>query len=206
MNWTPPLLMDLRNEWASVGLVATQYVPSLPGKLVYTEVNFWMDGNSSASLLTSADGVARRISQPNLVVYHPIQVTSPGNQTMTIDLSAYLRDTLSSLGLGVQQSQPPVISYIYLNVEGYNFRWNGTLWSFYVLTPDLGESGGSGWNMTDSILTVVAVSVSLSVAVWAALSKIRPALARKGSGLQACLAESDWRDAYRAFPLWLSGF
>lgn len=135
LNWKPPIVMDPDNSWGAIGIAVTQYVPSAPNKLVYTVVNFWMDGNSSSHVRLSADGVERQVVQPNIVAYHPAQVAGDGNETITLRMSPYLEDTLRVLGLETNQSQPPVIPYIYLNVEGYNFGWNTTLWAFKVMTP-----------------------------------------------------------------------
>ncbi len=136
LDWKPPVLMRANNEWGAIGIAITQFVPDALGNLVYSLVNFWMDGNSSSTIISSTDGNARRIVQPNLVVYHPIQITGTGNETINVNISPYLEDTLRVLGFQ-RQSHPPVISYVYLNVEGYNFAWNTTLWSFKVITqPD----------------------------------------------------------------------
>jgi hypothetical protein len=134
LNWKSPIVMNPDNSWGAIGIAVTQYVPSAPDKLVYTVVNFWMDGNSSSHVTPSADGIGRLIVQPNIVSYHPAQVSGEGNETITLRLSPYLVDTLKVLGLQTDQSQPPVIPYIYMNVEGYNFGWNTTLWSFKVMT------------------------------------------------------------------------
>jgi hypothetical protein len=119
-----------------------------------------MDENSSAGILPSRDGILRKVSPPNLVTYHPLQLSAVGNQTVSVDLSPYLRDTLRVLGLQVQESQPPVISYVYLNVEGYNFRWNGTLWSFYVLAPSVSSGGFAGWTSAYYVISGVGLAVA----------------------------------------------
>ncbi len=140
-DWSPPESLGQPDSWAAVGIAATQYVANASGKLVYSLVNFYMNPQSSARLSAGADDVERAVSPPNLVTYHPLQLTSAGNQTVTIDLSWYLQDTLRALGLPASASQPPVISYVYINVEGYNFRWNSTLLSFYVLyQPGVGDA------------------------------------------------------------------
>jgi hypothetical protein len=131
LDWKAPSLLDPSNEWAAIGVAATQYVPSAPGNLVYSVVNFWMDRNSSSELTDYPDGTARLV-EPSVVVYHPIQLSTEGNQTITLDLSAYLADTMRTLGLS-SSAGSAVISYVYLNVEGYNLRWNSTLWSFKVM-------------------------------------------------------------------------
>jgi hypothetical protein len=135
LNWTTPVLFNPSNEWAAIGIAVTQVVPNAPDKLVYTLVNFWMDQNSSRSLHQFRDGILRSVSEVKLVTYHPIQLSGEGNKTITIQLSPYLSDTLHALNLSVDAPQPPVIAYVYLNVEGYNFRWNTTVWSYYLLTP-----------------------------------------------------------------------
>ncbi len=135
LNWKSPIVMNPSNSWGSIGIAVTQYVPSLPDKLVYTVVNFWMDRNSSSIINRSADGIGRRVLQPNLVAYHPVQVSGDGNETITLRISPYLEDTLRVLGLPTDQNQPPIIAYTYMNIEGYNFGWNTTLWSFKVMTP-----------------------------------------------------------------------
>lgn len=135
LNWSSPVILKPSNGWGSIGIAVTQYVPSLPDKLVYTVVNFWMDKNSSSVISRSADGIGRRVVEPNLVAYHPAQVSDDGNETVALRMSPYLEDTLRVLGLQTDQDQPPVIAYIYMNVEGYNFEWNTTLWSFKVMTP-----------------------------------------------------------------------
>ena len=137
LDWKPPTLLDRRNEWAALGIVATQYVPNVPKKLVYTVVNFWMDPNSTNVLgklpRSSSNGM---IAGPREVVYPAIQLSEAdqGNQTITLNLSDYLQDTLSTLGFTNASAQPPVISYVYLNIEGYNMLWNTTLYSFFVMT------------------------------------------------------------------------
>jgi len=137
LDWKPPKLLSARNEWAALGIAATQYVPSAPNKLVYTVVNFWMDSNSSNVLMklpgSSSD---RMIAGSHVVVYHPLQMTDAydGNQTITVDLSPYLEDTLNVLGFVPSSAEHPVISYVYLNIEGYNMQWNTTLYSFFVVS------------------------------------------------------------------------
>jgi hypothetical protein len=132
LDWQAPALLNQSNEYATVGIAATQYVPNFSGNLVYSVVNFWMDGNSSRGMVPSPVGLQRAIEGSNVVVYHPVQLSSTGNQTVTFNLSPYLADTLSSLG--IVPSAAPVVSYVYLNVEGYNFDWNTTLWSYRVMS------------------------------------------------------------------------
>jgi hypothetical protein len=76
------------------------------------------------------------IAGSHVVVYHPIQMTDAydGNQTISIDLSPYLQDTLNVLGFVASKAEPSVISYVYLNIEGYNMQWNSTLYSFFVVS------------------------------------------------------------------------
>jgi len=135
LDWKTPRLLNSENEWFAVGIAVTQYVPSAPEKLVYTVLNFWMDANSSRVLVTSAHGFDGYIvTGPRIVVYHPVQLTEEGNQTITVNLSPYLDDTLHILNFTSSNTNPPVISYVYLNVEGYNVQWNSTLYSFFVLS------------------------------------------------------------------------
>jgi hypothetical protein len=170
IDWSSPVVLNDSNSRAAIGIVATQYVPEAPGKLVYTQVSLWMNGNSSAQMEPStADGVPMEVSAPNLVTYHPLQISTNGNQTVVIGLSAYLRDTLRVLGLHTIQAQPPVISYVYLNVEGYNFRWNGTLWSFNILAP----SDGLFWNLPTIALAGLAIAAAAALISWFALRKGR---------------------------------
>ncbi len=133
LDWKPPTMISPANGYGTIGIAASQYVQGAPGKLVYTLVNFWMDANSSYYVTPSADGTVRGIAPPNVVSYHPLQITGGGNETVTLSLSPYLQDTIRVLGYQAVQNQPPVISYVYLNVQGYNFRWNTTLWSFKVM-------------------------------------------------------------------------
>ncbi len=137
LDWKQPKLLSPRNEWGALGITATQYVPNAPNKLVYTVVNFWMDSNSS-NVLSKLPGSSseRMIAGSHVVVYHPIQMTGTydGNQTISIDLSPYLEDTLNALGFSPSSAEPPVISYVYLNIEGYNMQWNTTLYSFFVVS------------------------------------------------------------------------
>ncbi len=160
LNWKPPVLMNPTNERGAIGIATTQYVPSAPGNLVYTLINFWMDTNSSNNITPFADGTGRGVAPPNVVVYHPVQIMGEGNQTITLNLSPYLQDTLRVLGFQSVQSQPPVISYVYLNVEGYNFEWNTTLWSFKLMSPT---------NSSASVIPYVTATGALVVAVAAIL-------------------------------------
>jgi hypothetical protein len=154
LDWSKPVLFNLSSERASVGIAVTQYVPSAPGKLVYTLVNFWMDQNSSRGLRAFNDGVAKGVSPPNLVTYYPLQLQGEGNQTVVVNLSGYLSDTIRTLNLPTTEAQPPLIAYVYLNVEGYNLRWNTTVWSFNVMT-----------NSQDQQLALGGVAVFLGVAL-----------------------------------------
>jgi hypothetical protein len=161
LDWKPPVLMSPGNEWGAIGIAITQFVPNAPGNLVYSLVNFWMDGNSSSTVIPSADGNGRRIALPNLVVYHPIQITGAGNETITVNISPYLEDTLRVLGFQNVQNQPPVISYVYLNVEGYNFGWNTTLWSFKVISQPRNPVPVIPFLVVVDVVAVAAVSVTL---------------------------------------------
>jgi hypothetical protein len=136
-TWNSPVLMNPANEWGAIGIAASQYVKGAPGDLVYTLVNFWMDSNSSGTVPPSSPRIERSSGSRDAVVYHPVQIGARGNQTIKLDISPYLEDTIRLLGLTVVSSQPPVIPYIYMNVEGYNFGWNTTLWSFRVMTPSI---------------------------------------------------------------------
>jgi hypothetical protein len=158
LTWKPPVMMNPSNEWGAIRIAITQFVPNAPGNLVYTLLNFWMDANSSSLVTASADGISRGIEPPNIVAYHPIQVSGTGNQTITVNISPYLEDTLRVLGLQNVLTQPPVISYVYLNVEGYNFGWNTTLWSFKVTAQP-----NNSFTVTTILLlaAVVAVPVAL---------------------------------------------
>ncbi len=135
LNWSLPQSLNPANEWAALGITVTQYVPGSPGQLLYTLVNFWMDQNSSKSLSPSG-ALAGTISGKELVVYHPVQLQREGNQTVSVDISPYLSDTIKELNISTDSQRPPIISYVYMNVEGYNFRWSGTVWSYYILTPE----------------------------------------------------------------------
>ncbi len=154
LDWKPPVLMNPSNEWGAIGIAITQYVPGAPGNLVYSLVNFWMDGNSSSTVAPSSDGIERRVVLPNLAVYHPIQITGVGNETIKVNISPYLEDTLRVLGLQNAPNQPPVISYVYLNVEGYNFGWNTTLWSFKVIAQPNNSIPITAFLVVGSIATV----------------------------------------------------
>jgi len=141
LDWEEPRLLNSGNEWFAVGIAVTQYVPSVPEKLVYTVLNFWMDGNSSKVLATSNYGSNGYIvTGPRIVVYHPLQLAEAGNQTITVNLSRYLDNTLQILNFTSLHTDPPVISYVYLNVEGYNVQWNSTLYSFFVLSDHSPEN------------------------------------------------------------------
>lgn len=165
LDWQAPRLMMTQNEWFAVGLSATQYVPTVKEKLIYTVVNFWMDQNSSRVLTTSSTGSeSYMITGPRIVVYHPLQLTEPGNQTITVNLSPYLENTLQILNLTSSTSSPPVISYVYLNIEGYNVQWNSTLYSFFVLSnhnPSQNESSFPTSPLYFVLLIVVAATALL---------------------------------------------
>lgn len=139
LKWGDPVTMNSSNEWGAIGIDTTQVVPGAPGELVYTLINLWMDPNSS-SILAASSRDGRWIGASNLVTYHPVQIVSGGNETITVDISPYLMDSLQALGVNQSQNQPPVIAYVYLNVEGYNFGWNTTLWSFQLMTPTQGST------------------------------------------------------------------
>ncbi len=174
LNWTAPALMNPANEWAAIGVSVTQVVPTASDKLVYTLINFWMDGNSSGTL-SSGTGVRGKVSGPNLVSYHPLQMQTEGNQTVSIDLTPYLSDTLRVLNVTASQDQPPVIAYVYLNVEGYNFRWNSTLWSFHLLTNSPQVSASSpmvAWGALVLAAGVVAVAMVFLIR----MRSLRPAI------------------------------
>ena len=166
LNWKSPAMMTPSNEWGAVGIDITQYVPNAPGKLVGTLINFWMDSNSSSHIVSASDGIERSISS-NLVTYHVLQMREGGNMTLTMDISPYLGDTLRVLGFQNVQSQPPVISYIYLNVEGYNFSWNTTLWSFNVMS----QPNNSDSTIPILTTTIVFVSILSAVLVYLVLRK-----------------------------------
>lgn len=135
LDWSFPKLLKPENEWTAIGIAATQYVPSTPDKLVYTVVNFWMDANSTSVFERNSKGSeAHMVVSSRVVVYRPMQLSDTGNQTITVALSQYLEDTLQVLNLTDNGSNPPVISYVYLNIEGYNVQWNSTLYSFFVMS------------------------------------------------------------------------
>jgi hypothetical protein len=152
LNWTKPLSLAPSNEWAAIGVSVTQYVPA-EQKLVYTLVNFWMDQNSSSSLKPYEDGIKRAVSGGNLVTYHPFQLEKEGNETLSLSLSPYLSDTLRVLNITRGGAQPPLISYVYLNVEGYNLAWHTTVWSYYIVTPQIAQLGA--FPTTLALLTLV---------------------------------------------------
>jgi hypothetical protein len=137
MDWVAPTLLNSSNEWAAIGISITEYVPDAPRKLIYTVLNFWMDENSSRVLTNSAMGSeGYMVVSSQDVVYHVFQLNSNGNQTVTMNISPYLENTLRVLNLTAPGSQPPVISYVYLNVEGYNMVWKSTLYSFFVMSTE----------------------------------------------------------------------
>jgi hypothetical protein len=135
LNWENPRLLNPENEWAAIGIAVTQYVPTAPNKLVYSVVNFWMDDNSSRVLEQNPGSTKDyMIASSHVVVYYPLQLADTGNQTVTVNLTPYLQNTLQVLNFTATGTQPPVISYVYLNVEGYNMQWNTTLYSFLVMS------------------------------------------------------------------------
>jgi hypothetical protein len=145
LDWHTPILLNPANEWAAIGLSITEYVPNAPKKLVYSVLNFWMDSNSSGTLADSPSGSSGyMIVSPQVVVYNLLQFTETGNQTITINISPYLDNTLRVLNLTTPSPQPPVISYVYLNVEGYNMGWNSTLYSFFVMTNQTPSTSNIG--------------------------------------------------------------
>ena len=163
LDWRAPLLLNSENEWFAVGVAVTQYVPSVSEKLVYTVLNFWMDSNSSTILATGPHGRDGYIvTGPRIIVYHPLQLTTEGNQTITINLSPYLDDTLRILNFTSAQTEPPVISYVYLNVEGYNVQWNSTIYSFFVMSdhnPTVNQ-GSATWPLAYVGIPVLLVVLS----------------------------------------------
>lgn len=164
-DWNSPILMNPANEWGAIGIAASQFVKGAPGDLVYTLVNLWMDSNSSSTVTPSAARIERSSGSPDSVVYHPLQIAAAGNQTITLDISPYLEDTIRQLGLTVALNQPPVIPYVYMNVEGYNFGWNTTLWSFKVMTPNNSSStlqfaSVFPWAFLGAAAAVLALAVS----------------------------------------------
>lgn len=170
LNWNPPIMMDPANEWGAIGIAASQYVQGAPGKLVYTIIDLWMDSNSSRTATQVGGRVERSVGSPDTVVYHPTQIEAHGNQTITLDISAYLADTIRALGFRLNQSQPPVIPYVYLNMEGYNFAWNTTLWSFKLLT----QMGNSTTNVLYLLMIEgLAVATASVLLYWTVLRKHR---------------------------------
>lgn len=160
LDWKAPVLMDPANEWGAIRITVTQFVPNVPGNLVSTHLNFWMDGNSSSLIVPYADGTSRGVFRPNAVAYHPLQLTGNGNQTITLNISPYLEDTLRTLGLDKAQNRPQVISYVYLNVEGYNFAWNTTLRSFKIFGARE-NSSSAFWSQAIVGLSVATAAGSL---------------------------------------------
>jgi hypothetical protein len=137
LDWGAPVLLNSSNEWAAIGISITEYVPNAPHKLIYTVLNFWMDENSSRVLTSSATGSeGYMIVSPQVVVYDVFQLNAKGNQTVVMNISPYLDSTLRVLNLTAPSSQPPVISYVYLNVEGYNMVWRSALYSFFVMSKE----------------------------------------------------------------------
>jgi hypothetical protein len=172
LDWTPPVLMNSKNEWAAVGLVATEYVPSAPTKLIYTEVDFWMDTNSStfanSTTVGSAEGFDLVRFGPTSATYHPKQLSTIGNVTVSVNLTRYCEETLRLLGFP-DSPNPPVISYTFLNVEGYNMRWNGTLYSFFDMSNNrLNKMGSSVLPSTAVFLAAIIIvsAVGLSFVVF----------------------------------------
>jgi hypothetical protein len=161
LDWRNPTLMNPGNEWGAIGIAVTQFVPGAPGNLVYSLVNFWMDENSSSTVTPSTAATGQRVVLPNLVVYHPFQITREGNETLTVNISPYLGDTLRVLGLQNALNQPPVISYVYLNIEGYNFGWNTTLWSFEVMSQPSNSASVISFPVVIDAISIVVVSVVL---------------------------------------------
>jgi hypothetical protein len=161
LDWAPPTLMNPANEWAAIGIAVTQVVPGAKDELVYSLINFWMDHNSSGPLGRSDGGMEKAVTGTNLVSYHPFQIQSRGNQTISVDLTPFLSDTLRTLNIATSVQRPPLIAYVYLNVEGYNFSWNSTMWSFYLLTPSpLGSSPG----LTMGAFVALAAGIGVVVA------------------------------------------
>ncbi|HZW55551.1 MAG TPA: hypothetical protein VFF30_04615 [Nitrososphaerales archaeon] len=153
LDWQQPRLLNNSNQWAAIGLVTTEYVPQAPTKLIYTVIDFWMDSNSSSFDASSIQqsGAANysivRIS-PTSVTYHPIQLPgSLGNITMNLNLTRYTGETLRLLGFSQNStSNPPVLSYTFLSIEGYNFQWNGTLYSFFDMSNSSAAMGSGGYH------------------------------------------------------------
>lgn len=159
LDWSKPRLLNAANQWAAIGIAATQYVPNTPRKLVYTVVNFWMDDNSSNTLRKSVSpSEDYMVASSYVVIYHPLQLNDSGNQTVTLNLSPYLENTLRVLNFSASNSDSPVISYVYLNIEGYNMQWNTTLYSFFVMSdhaPSVAKPVGN-WNLYYMIPILIA--------------------------------------------------
>lgn len=179
LNWKKPILMDSANEWAAIGIAASQYVQGAPGDLVYTIINLWTDSNSSKNVSPLAGRVGRGVTSPDTVVYHPLQISSEGNQTVTINISPYLADTIRLLGLPAIQNRSPVIPYVYLNVEGYNFLWNSTLWSFKLMTRGTASTSAILFALVGGGLVAVLVTILFS---WVMIRRSRRFSERKASG------------------------
>jgi len=168
LDWKSPRLLNPKNEWASLGIVTTQYVPSAPKKLVYTVVNFWMDSNSTSVLSqmphTASGGI---VAGPREVIYPATQLSqaNDGNQTITLELTSYLQDTLNTLGFANATGGPAVISYVYLNIEGYNVQWNTTLYSFFVMSDQNSNSPMVGNNLLYVAGAAVLVLAAITVVV-----------------------------------------
>ena len=168
LDWKPPELLNHQNEWAAIGLVATQYVPSAPTKLIYTIVDFWMDANSSTFDKTNVinqENFSLIRTGPTSATFHPIQLATTGNLTVSLNLTRYCQETLRLLGFSDSQPNPPVISYTFLNVEGYNMRWNGTLYSFFDLSNNNVKASGGNLFPSSTLFVAFVIAAAATISV-----------------------------------------
>jgi hypothetical protein len=134
IDWTPAVVATGLPALGLVALTATTTLPPLPGqpgaRLVYTQLVIWASSPAPELFTRSGNGSDGPVGVGEFPVDQLPNVSV--QRAYTLDLSPYLSTTLTELGLGQSGA---LLSYVYLETDGYNVHLRLDLRDLYVTGP-----------------------------------------------------------------------
>jgi len=135
LDWTPAVPTAGLPDSGRVAFTTTTTLPPLPGqlgaRLVYSQLVLWSSDPVAESIAPAPAGTEQ--GSIGIGVFPADQLPDvPVARTYSLDLSPFLADTLTGLGLS---SQGALLSYVYLETDGYNVRLHLDLRDLYLTGP-----------------------------------------------------------------------
>jgi hypothetical protein len=135
IDWTPAVINAGLPDSGRVALTTTTTLPPLPGqvgaRLVYSQLVLWSSNTTAESITPAPAGTEQGSVGIGVFPFDQLPST-PVERSYSVDLSPFIDATLAGLEL---ESPDALLSYVYLEVDGYNVHLRLDLRDLYLTGP-----------------------------------------------------------------------